>query len=54
MFASFATVAEFAMLTPPPDTHPPPSHITDSLQKPVISLLLVHVQVERRLECEEV
>jgi len=42
VFGAFGTVAEFAMLTTPSQ---PPSPVVDSLQKPVISLLSVHIQV---------
>lgn len=55
----FGTVAKFAVLT-----HTAPAHtcthththgpVMHSLQRPVISLLLVHIQMERKLECEDI
>lgn len=51
----FGTVAKFAVLTHCPSTHMH-THgpVMHSLQRPVISLLLVHIQMERRLECEDI
>lgn len=56
VFGPFGTVAEFAVLIHTTfSTHiHTDSSVMHSLQKPVISLLLVHIQMERRLEWEDI